>query len=400
MPNNRDFYNLNDLNKNAGNVKKEELKSTNEILKEISYGKILTELLDIPTTTDILIWETYNNKYPYKVRSYDSQAGVHDIDLDNYSKEDVEHIKRFVNDVPVQIGARINKIFNAQDAILDGFLQYKDNSILRINSVEGALTGTGKTILALRKTSYSLTLKKETMLYSQFLDEHIYNLLTAASYSFCNIIIGGITGSGKTSLLRYLAINATNDKQAIITIEDTLEAYIGMLAPQKMVQSFKSNDKYSFGDLLITSLRQNPDWIMVSEARDKECVSKLLSAAETGHGIISTIHASSAKNIPDRIVDMTDEYGISAERVFNKVHKNINLGVYIDYFNDDKGSHRKITEICEFYVDDNNKEHTHVICKYNAENKSYDYNFIESTDIKNKLYKANKARKLKGVFLQ
>lgn len=118
------------------------------------------------------------------------------------------------------------------------------------------------------------------------------------------ILITGPTGSGKTttlaSIINYLnkTINAH-----IITIEDPIEY---MYDSEKCIitQREVGRDAESFSRALRASLRQDPDVILLGELRDLDSISTALSAAETGHLVLSTIHTTGAENTIDRIIDV------------------------------------------------------------------------------------------------
>lgn len=117
------------------------------------------------------------------------------------------------------------------------------------------------------------------------------------------ILVTGPTGSGKTTTL-YAALNALRSPTTnIITCEDPIE----FMHPDKMSivsQREIGLDTDSFADALKYMLRQNPDIILVGEMRDIETMSIGLSAAETGHLVMSTLHTASAAETLDRIINM------------------------------------------------------------------------------------------------
>ena len=117
------------------------------------------------------------------------------------------------------------------------------------------------------------------------------------------ILVTGPTGSGKSTTLASL-INMINRKNAkhIITIEDPIEFVhdnIHSIVEQRELHT----DTKSFATALKYALRQDPDVIMVGEMRDIETIAAALTAAETGHLVLATIHTNSAPQTIDRIVD-------------------------------------------------------------------------------------------------
>ncbi len=114
------------------------------------------------------------------------------------------------------------------------------------------------------------------------------------------VLVTGPTGSGKTTTL-YGALSELNQQDSkIITVEDPVEYRIGR------VNQVQINNKIglSFASVLRTTLRQDPDIIMVGEMRDQETVDIGLRAALTGHLVLSTLHTNDAISSAMRLIDM------------------------------------------------------------------------------------------------
>lgn len=118
------------------------------------------------------------------------------------------------------------------------------------------------------------------------------------------VLVCGPTGSGKSTTLAALVgeLNRTEARH-IITIEDPIE-YEHRNAKSIIEQIEVGRDAPSFASALRASLRQDPDAILVGEMRDLETVATALTAAETGHLILSTLHTSDAAQAIHRIVDV------------------------------------------------------------------------------------------------
>lgn len=130
------------------------------------------------------------------------------------------------------------------------------------------------------------------------------NLANFARFSQGLVIAAGPTGHGKSTTLAALIdiINHTRSDH-IITIEDPIE-YVFEQDRCLINQREVHHDTHTFSGALRSSLRQDPDVIMVGEMRDIETISTALTAAETGHLIFSTLHTNSAAQTMDRIIDM------------------------------------------------------------------------------------------------
>jgi len=118
------------------------------------------------------------------------------------------------------------------------------------------------------------------------------------------VLLCGPTGSGKTTTLAALVgeLNRT-DARHVVTIEDPIE-YEHQNAKSIIEQVEVGRDTPTFAAALRAALRQDPDVILVGEMRDLETVSTALTAAETGHLILATLHTSDAAQAIHRIVDV------------------------------------------------------------------------------------------------
>ncbi|MDD5894653.1 MAG: type IV pilus twitching motility protein PilT [Coriobacteriaceae bacterium] len=117
------------------------------------------------------------------------------------------------------------------------------------------------------------------------------------------ILVTGPTGSGKSTTLAAMIdyINRTRAEH-IITIEDPIE-YVYTHKSSLIHQREVGHDTKSFAASLRSALREDPDIILVGEMRDYETISAALTAAETGHLVMSTLHTTSAALTVDRIID-------------------------------------------------------------------------------------------------
>jgi twitching motility protein PilT len=117
------------------------------------------------------------------------------------------------------------------------------------------------------------------------------------------VLITGPTGSGKSTSLAGLIQHITQNRAVhVITIEDPMEfLFTDDLA--SISQREVGTDTISFSEALRNAMRQDPDVIMVGEMRDPETVATVITAAETGHLVFSTLHTNTAPQTIDRILD-------------------------------------------------------------------------------------------------
>jgi len=117
------------------------------------------------------------------------------------------------------------------------------------------------------------------------------------------VLITGQTGCGKSSTLAaLLELINTNRRDHIVTIEDPVE-YVHINRSSIIEQIEVGHDTPDFASSLRSILRQNPDVILVGEMRDPETISTALTAAETGHLVLSTLHTNDTSQAVSRILD-------------------------------------------------------------------------------------------------
>ena len=122
------------------------------------------------------------------------------------------------------------------------------------------------------------------------------------------ILISGPTGSGKTTTLYSMLNEIDKNEKNVLSLEDPIEYNIDGMSQSQVFPEIG----YDFVNGLRTTLRQDPDVIMVGEIRDKETAQLAVQAALTGHLVLSTIHTNTACGVVPRLIDMgVDPYLIS-----------------------------------------------------------------------------------------
>jgi len=130
-------------------------------------------------------------------------------------------------------------------------------------------------------------------------------LKTLTRYHNGLVLVTGPVGSGKSTTLAAMVDHINRErKDHIITLEDPIE-YVFTPAGCQVSQREIGNNSQSFSSALRASLREDPDVIMVGEMRDLETISLAITASETGHLVLGTLHTSTAARTLDRLLDVS-----------------------------------------------------------------------------------------------
>ena len=311
------------------------------IFDKLDFGP-LKPLLDDDDITDI----SFCNKGQIWVRSL--TQGSKRIEVEGVTQE-------FMEKLAFQCSNVMGTTFNNAKPFLDA-----ESAELRFNFVPESIATNGIACV-IRKTPAKIRLEKQKLLQEDYFTADIHDILIKCVEGHCNILVAGETGSGKTEFVKYLASHTKQDEK-IITIEDTLELHLDRIFPERDIVAMKTNNVASYSDVLVTCMRQNPKWILLSEVRSAEAVSAVRNSISSGHNILSTIHADKASAIPYRLYSLM-ETDLEVDQFLNTIYRYIQLGVHIKaYYSKQYGKfHRELDEVVEFYVDDDNKPQSHII---------------------------------------
>ena len=311
------------------------------IFDKLDFGPFRS-LLDNDDITDI----SYDNNGQIWIRSL--TQGSMRVEVEGATPE-------FVEKLAFQCSNVMGTTFNNAKPFLDA-----ESAELRMNFVHQSIATNG-IALVIRKTPAKIRLEKEKLIQEDYFTPAIHDFLIKCVQGHCNIMAAGETGSGKTEFIKYLASHTkTNEK--IITIEDTLELHLDKIFPQRDIVAMKTNNVASYSDVLVTCMRQNPKWILLSEVRSAEAVSAVRNSISSGHNILSTIHADKASAIPYRLYSLM-ETDLDVHQFLTTIYRYIQLGVHIKaFYSKEYGKfHRELDEVAEFYVDDNNEPQSRII---------------------------------------
>ncbi len=125
-----------------------------------------------------------------------------------------------------------------------------------------------------------------------------------ADYPRGLVLVTGPTGSGKSTTLAALIHKINHERAAhIVTIEDPIE-FTHKSNKSVIAQREVHYDTYSFSAALRSTLRQDPDVVLIGEMRDLETIAAAITIAETGHLVFATLHTNSASQSIDRMIDV------------------------------------------------------------------------------------------------
>ena len=311
------------------------------VFSQMDFGP-LNEFLEDDDVTDV----SYSNSGQVWLKTL--SRGVYQVERPDINNP-------FMEKLAFQCANVMGRTFNMAHPFLDS-----ESAELRMNFVHESIATNGIACL-IRKTPAKIRLNKEKLMSEQYITEQMHDFLIKCVWGHCNILVAGETGSGKTEFVKYLASHTkTNEK--IITIEDTLELHLDKIFPERDIVAMKTNNVASYSDVLVTCMRQNPKWILLSEVRSAEAVSAVRNSISSGHNILSTIHADKASAIPYRLYSLM-ETDLDVHQFLTTIYRYIQLGVHIKaFYSKEYGKfHRELDEVAEFYVDDNNVPKSRII---------------------------------------
>ena len=306
------------------------------VFSQIDFG-LLMPLLEDDDITDI----SYSNNGQLWIKTL--TQGVKPAHIEGLNNEVMEKLAFQCSNV-------MGKTFNMAHPLLDA-----ESAELRLNFVHESIATNGIAVL-IRKTPAKIRLNKDKLVKEDYVSLKLHDFLMTCVSGHCNILVSGETGSGKTELVKYLASHIKEDEK-IITIEDTLELHLDKIYPTRDIVAMKTNNIASYSDVLVACMRQNPRWILLSEVRSAEAVLAVRNSISSGHNILSTIHSDKASSIPMRLYSLL-ESSQDIDQFVKGMHRYIQIGIHVKGFFSKKYNRfqREITQVVEFYVDDDTNE--------------------------------------------
>lgn len=281
--------------------------------KIVSYieNSFLSELLEDENITDI----SYNGNNIFYMHNLKGRKRS-DIQISNADAKD------FVR----QIANLTEKQFSFQTPILD-----VTAGKYRLNAVHNSI---GRNIDE-QAITFSIRIASSKPRISDnngFLSQELISLLKSIIKNGISIVIGGITGTGKTELQKYL-LSKMEPATRVIIIDNVLELSQLRLNEDIDFNTWQADDKLlstSIQTLVKNALRSNPDWLVIAESRGGEML-EILNSTMTGHPIITTIHAYNGQHMPSRIARMImmNDKRSDYREVMNDVYENFPIHIFL-----------------------------------------------------------------------
>ena len=310
----------------------EKLQLRQELFYSVRKLDVLQELIEDETVTEIM------------VNGPDAIFVERGGRLGKWDKSFTSREK--LEDVIQQIAGRCNRVINESMPIVDARLE----NGARVNAVISPVALNGPILTIRRFPDTPITMDRLIALESLTCEcARFLKALVRARYS---IVIGGGTGSGKTTFLGALSDYIPEDER-IITIEDNAELKIqgveNLVRLEAKMANMEGAVSVSIRDLIKTALRMRPDRIVVGEVRGGEAVD-MLQALNTGHeGSLSTAHANSARDMLSRLETMTlMGVDLPLEAIRRQIASGVDILIHLGRMRDKTRKVLEITEVCGY----------------------------------------------------
>ena len=310
----------------------EKLQLRQELFYSVRKLDVLQELIEDETVTEIM------------VNGPDAIFVERGGRLGKWDKSFTSREK--LEDVIQQIAGRCNRVINESMPIVDARLE----NGARVNAVISPVALNGPILTIRRFPDTPITMDRLIALGSLTCEcARFLKALVRARYS---IVIGGGTGSGKTTFLGALSDYIPEDER-IITIEDNAELKIqgveNLVRLEAKMANMEGTVSVSIRDLIKTALRMRPDRIVVGEVRGGEAVD-MLQALNTGHeGSLSTAHENSARDMLSRLETMTlMGVDLPLEAIRRQIASGVDILIHLGRMRDKTRKVLEITEVCGY----------------------------------------------------
>lgn len=262
---------------------------------------------------------------------------------------------RFVNQFSQRVANQVSKPFNKANNLLEA-----ETDMLRISILHESAAVSGRSI-CLRKSLPKVRISAKSIIADDYMPRAIMNLLVNCIRAKMNFVIGGEPAAGKTELAKFLT-QFISDEQRVITIEDSPEWHFHEINPTHDCVEMRVNDEFPYPKAIKTCLRQNPKWIMLSEARSVEA-KFLIESWSTGVNGVTTIHTDDIRKIPSRLLNMMANRE-DADRLENDIYDFVNVAMLVRKKQMLDGTMRRYVDQMGFlYRDEHGGNHIQMLVK-------------------------------------
>lgn len=298
-----------------------------------------------------VFWKYIQNPAVTDIDYNGSALWITDLKQGRYRVEE-EITEQFLVSFTHNISNCVNKQFNNANKVLEA-----DTKDLRISILHDSITASGISI-SIRKSPGIVRNTIRGMIENQFCPEKILHLLINCVLAKMNFVFGGEPGAGKTECAKFF-MQFIPEEERVITVEDSYEIHYSDIKPEADAVELRVGRGFGYSDAIKASLRQNPKWLMLSEARSIE-VTSLMEQWSTGVNGFTTIHLDDLRKLHDRILNMMDNVN-DAARMENRIYNSVNIGVLIRRVRDmDGGIRRYMDQMC-FYSREENENRVYMI---------------------------------------
>ena len=317
-------------NRDCRQTLRERIDLRNELFCSVRKLDVLQELIDDETVTEIM------------VNGPDSVFIERNGCLTRWDKSFTSREK--LEDVIQQIAGRCNRVINESRPIVDARLE----NGARVNAVIAPVALNGPILTIRRFPDRPMTL--EDLIARKSLTEECASFLRSLVKARYSIVIGGGTGSGKTTFLGALSESIPADER-IITIEDNAELRLLGIPNLVRMEAKEANTEdgkgVSIRDLIRTALRMRPDRVILGEVRGGEAVD-LLQAFNTGHeGSLCTAHANSCRDMLSRLETMVlMGIDLPLEAIRHQIASGVDILIHLGRMKDRSRRVMEVTEVC------------------------------------------------------
>lgn len=252
------------------------------------------------------------------------QLWIDDVTKGRYCAQDIKLSDDFVQAFAARVANIVSRSFNKYCPKLEA-----ETDELRVTVIHKSRSHTG-TAISIRKTPAVKRINfAESIKNGEYCTTEVANIMSNSVKAKMNIIIVGLSGVGKTELVKFLT-NYIFPKDRVITIEDTFEIHYAEINEfKKDCLELKVDEKlFTYTDAIKETVRLMPQWVLLSEARSVE-VKYLLESMTTGSKCITTLHTDDIRKIPHRILNMIGDTE-DVESTLATIYSFFDIAILID----------------------------------------------------------------------